>query len=104
MDAIVRTPLPSMSSEALPNSRAPSLREHYPASSLLRAHPPPSRRRPLSREHRLYGLPCSVDFATGREGFSSCLTCPACRAVAHTPPEQRRGVSQTATVPPAFAP
>src|SRR5262245_23557329 len=31
------------------NSRAPSLRGRYPASTLLRAHPPPSRRRPISR-------------------------------------------------------
>jgi hypothetical protein len=58
-----------MLSEALPNSRAPSLRGHYPASSLFRARPPPSRRRPLSRERRLYGLPGSADFATGRGGF-----------------------------------
>jgi hypothetical protein len=69
MDAIVRTPLPSMSSEALPNSRAPLLRGRYPASSLVRAHPPPSRRRPLSRVRRLCGLPCSADFAAGRGGL-----------------------------------
>ena len=69
MDAIVRPPLPSMSSEALPNSRAPSLRGHYPASSLTRARPPPSRRQPISRGHRLYGLPCSADFAAGRGGL-----------------------------------
>src|SRR3990170_8202165 len=69
MDAIVRTPLPSVLSEALPNSRAPSLRGRYPASSLVRAHPPPSRRRPLSRVLRLYGLPCSADFAAGRGGL-----------------------------------
>ena len=58
-----------MSSEALPNSRAPSLRGHYPASSLPRARPPPSRRQPISRGHRLYGLPCSADFAAGRGGL-----------------------------------
>src|SRR4029450_1357441 len=69
MDAIVRPPLPSMSSEALPNSRAPSLRGHYPASSLPRARPPPSRRQPISRGHRLYSLPCSADFAAGRGGL-----------------------------------
>jgi len=55
--------------EALPNSRAPSLRGRYPASSLLRARPPPSRRQPISRGHRLYGLPCSADFAAGRGGL-----------------------------------
>src|SRR5262245_44753494 len=69
MDAIVRTPLPSMSPEALPHSRAPLLRGRYPASSLLRARPPPSRRQPISRGHRLYGLPCSADFAAGRGGL-----------------------------------
>ena len=58
-----------MLSEALPNSRAPSLRGHYPASSLPRARPPPSRRQPISRGHRLYGLPCSADFAAGRGGL-----------------------------------
>src|SRR5436189_189501 len=46
MDAIVRSPLPSMLSEALPNSRAPSLRGHYHASSLPRARPPPTRSHP----------------------------------------------------------
>lgn len=35
------------------NSRAPSLRGHYPASTLLLAHPPPSRLRPTSRCRRL---------------------------------------------------
>ena len=58
-----------MLSEALPNSRAPWLRGHYPASSLVRARPPPSRRRPLSRGCRLYGLPGSADFAAGRGGL-----------------------------------
>jgi hypothetical protein len=32
-------------------------------------------------------LPCSADFATGREGFSSCLACPCHRAVPTTPPK-----------------
>src|SRR2546425_4588646 len=49
-------------------SRAPALRGHYTASSLPRARPPPSRRRPLSRGNRLYGLPSSADFAAGRGG------------------------------------
>jgi hypothetical protein len=81
MDAIVRTPLPAMFSEALPNSRAPSLRGRYPASSLLRAHPPPSRRRPLSRGNRLYGLPSSAGFAAGRGGLLQLpdVSCVLCR-------------------------
>ena len=51
------------------NSRAPSLHGRYPASSLLRARPPPSRRWPTSRVRRLYGQPDSADFAAGRGGL-----------------------------------
>jgi len=40
--------LPSVLSEASRTSRAPSLHGHYPASSLLRTHPSPSRRPPIS--------------------------------------------------------
>ena len=47
-------------------SRVPLLHGSYPASSLLRTQPPPSRLRPTSRCLRLYGLPCSTDFAMGR--------------------------------------
>src|SRR5262245_11844059 len=104
MDAIVRTPLPSMSPEALPHSRAPLLRGRYPASSLLRARPPPSRRQPISRGHRLYGLPCSADFAAGRGGLLHWLlhvSWSPCRR-SH-PAEGSRRVSQTATLPAAFA-
>src|SRR5437870_1947764 len=54
-------------------SRAPSLRGHYPASPLLRARPPPSRLRSLSRFCRLYGLPCSTDFSMGRGRFLQLL-------------------------------
>ena len=43
---------------------------HYPASSLLRTPPPPSPLRPLSRDHRLYGLPCSAAFCGGRRRAS----------------------------------
>src|SRR5882757_5234010 len=57
------------------NGRAPSLRGHYSASSLLRTQPPPSRLWPTSRFRRLYGLPCSDDFAPGRGGFQQvCLS------------------------------
>jgi len=56
------------------NSRAPWLRGHYPASQLLRTRPTPSRLRPLSRCPRLYGLPCSADFATGRGGSLQLLS------------------------------
>ena len=64
------------------NSRAPSLRGHYPASSLLRTHPPPSRLRSISRLCRLYDLPCSGDFSPGRGGLLQLLgmsLSPCCR-------------------------
>src|SRR6266702_1226411 len=64
------------------NGRAPSLRRHYSASSLLRTQPPPSRLRPTSRFRRLYGLPCSDAFAPGRGGLLQLLSMslsPCCR-------------------------
>jgi hypothetical protein len=54
-------------------SRVPLLHRHYPASLLIRTHPPPSRLRPTSRGHRLYGLPCSVNFLAGRGGLLQLL-------------------------------
>ena len=59
--------------EGITNSRAPSLRGRYPASTLLRAPPPPSRLRPTSRGRRLYGLPGSAAFAAGRGGLLQLL-------------------------------
>src|SRR5262249_11479830 len=55
------------------NSRAPSLRGHYPASALLRAPPSPSRRQPTSRCYRLYGLPSFRRFRSGRGGLLQLL-------------------------------
>ena len=83
---IDRTPLSSR--PCLPyvgdfaNSRAPSLRGHYSASSLLWTRPTPSRLRPISRFRRLYGLPCSGDFSPGRGGSLQLLSMslsPCCR-------------------------
>src|SRR5262249_34912791 len=51
------------------NSRAPSLHGRYPASSLFRTRPPPSRLRSTSRFSRLYDLPCSGDFSSGARGL-----------------------------------
>src|SRR5262249_6204439 len=68
MGAVVMAPLPPMLVAASPHSRAPSLHGRYPASSLLRTRPPPSRLRPTSRVRRLYGLPDSAAFAAGRGG------------------------------------
>jgi hypothetical protein len=98
------TPLPSVLPEASPNSRAPSLHGHYPASSLLRTPPPPSRLRPTPRVRRLYGLPASADFATGRGGLLQLLHTswsPCCRS---HPAGGHRRPSQPATAPAAFAP
>ncbi len=55
------------------SSRAPLLHGRYPASPLLRAQPSPSRLQPISRDLRLYGLPCSTDFAVGRGGLLQLL-------------------------------
>src|SRR3954451_11053522 len=65
-----------MSVKELQDSRAPSLRGRYPASTLLRAPPPPSRLRPTSRGRRLYGLPVSAAFAAGRGGLLQLLDVP----------------------------
>src|ERR1035438_2363358 len=78
MDAFVISSLPS----PIANGRAPSLRGHCSASSLLRTQPPPSRLWPTSRFRRLYGLPCSDDFAPGRGGLLQLLSMslsPCCR-------------------------
>ena len=67
----------------LPNSRVPSLHGHCPASSLLRTRPPPSRRRTISRDLRLYARPASADFAAGRGGLLQLLDAaasPCCRS------------------------
>ena len=72
-----------MSPEVLRTSRAPSLHGHYPASSLLRAHPPPSRRPPVSQWSWLSGRPSSADFAAGRGGLLQLLVVswsPCCRS------------------------
>ena len=64
------------------NSRAPSLHGRYPASTLLRTHPSPSRLRSTSRLSRLYDRPCSGDFAPGRGGLLQLLGMslpPCCR-------------------------
>ena len=48
-DAIIKSPLPPITDEEVMNSRVPSLHGRYPASSLLRTRPPPSRLRSISR-------------------------------------------------------
>jgi hypothetical protein len=75
MDAFVISSLPSRLKETLQSSRALSLRGRYPASST-------SRLRSTSRFSRLYDLPCSSDFAPGRERLHQLLSVslsPCCR-------------------------
>jgi hypothetical protein len=63
------------------------LHRHYPASSLLRAPPPPSRLQLISqRAGYRADLPPEIS-PWDEEGFSSCVVCPCSRAVALTPPE-----------------
>src|ERR1700741_3975244 len=74
--------LPCLVGGGFTNSRAPSLHGRYPASSLLRTHPSPSRLRSISRLSRLYDLPCSNDFSSGRGGLLQLLSMslpPCCR-------------------------
>ena len=60
-------------------TKAPSLRRHYPASSVLRAFPPPHTARPVSRE-----LP--VDrYHDHRWGFPCCLWSPLRTCHRHYP-------------------
>jgi len=49
MDAFIKSSLPPIIAEKEMNSRAPLLHGSYPASSLLRTRPPPSRLRSISR-------------------------------------------------------
>ena len=64
-----------------------TLHPHYPASSHLRAHPPPSRRRPLSKGGAGYTAhPDPPIVRRDEEGFARCRRCSGHRAVAHTPP------------------
>src|SRR3954466_4073823 len=77
MGGFLISPLPPVSVKESQNSGAPSLRGRYPASTLLRAPPPPSRLRPTSRGRRLYGLPGPADFAVGRGGLLQLLDVPS---------------------------
>src|SRR5262245_29774906 len=77
-----------MLSEESQNSRVPWLHGHYSASSLLRTHPPPSRRRPTSRCCRLYGLPSFRCFRSGTRRVSPVARCVLAAVPSlTTPPE-----------------
>jgi len=85
------------------NGRAPWLHGHYPASSLLRTQPPPSRLRPTSRFGRLYGLPCSGDFSPGRGGLLQLLGMPLSPCCRFHPAEVTSRIGQISAVHVAFA-
>ena len=76
------------------DSRAPLLHRYYPASSLLRAPPRPSRLPPISWVLQLYGFPAPPISRRDEEGFSSCLARPFHRAVASHPARVDRRFSQ----------
>ena len=75
----------------------------YAASSLIRAHPPPSRRQSISRLSRLYDQPSPAISRRDEEGFSSCSACPCRRAVASTPPKWECRIGQISAPHAAFA-
>src|SRR5262245_9066829 len=84
-------------------SKAPWLHGHYPASSLLRARPPPSRLRSLSRFCRLYDLPCSTDFSMGRGRFLQLLDMSLPPCCPYHPAEVTCRFGQSAPCHAAFA-
>src|SRR2546422_10672900 len=93
MGVVIMPPLPPMSSEEVQNSRVPSLHGHYPASSLLRTRPPPSRRRTISRDPRLYARPDSADFAAGRGGLLQLLDAACVTVLSLQAPPERAAAS-----------
>src|SRR4051794_22057917 len=104
MGGFIISPLPPVLVKELQDSRAPSLRGRYTASTLLRAPPPPSRLRPTSRGLRLYGLPVSADFAAGRGGLLQLLDVPLSPCRRSHPPGAARRVSRAAAGRAAFPP
>ena len=85
-------------------SKIPSLHRRYPASSLLRTSPPPSRRRPTSRCCRLYDLPCSTDFSMGRGRLLQLLSMSLSPCCPYHPAGVTCRAGQPATSHTAFAP
>jgi len=85
-------------------SKVPSLHRRYPASSLLRTSPPPSRLRPTSRCRRLYDLPGSTDFSMGRGRLLQLPSMPLSPCCPYHPAGVIRLNSQSATHHAAFDP
>ena len=93
----------SLVAERIMNSRAPLLHGRYPASSLLRTQPPPSRLRSISRGHRLYDLPCSADFSMGRGRLLQLLSVSLSPCCPYYPAGVNRRIGQDSSVHAAFA-
>jgi hypothetical protein len=85
-------------------SRVPWLCGRSPASPLLRTPPPPSRLQPTSRCCRLYGRPCSADFATGRGGLRQWRDASLSPCCHFHPAGVTERLSQSTIRPAAFAP
>ncbi len=84
-------------------SRAPSLHGRYPASSLLRTQPPPSRLRSISRCCRLYDLPCSTNFSVGRGRLLQLLSVSLSPCYPYHPAGAGNRIGQAAVTHIAFA-
>src|SRR4051812_49609244 len=104
MGGFVISPLPPVLVKESQSSRAPSLRGRSPASTLLRAPPPPSRLRPTSRGRRLYGLPGSAAFAAGRGGLLQSLDVPLSPCCRSHPAGGSRCVRRAAAGPSSLPP
>ena len=83
--------------------QGPLLHRRYPASTLLRTQPPPSRLQPISRGHRLYDLPCSRHFCLGRGRLLQLLGMSLSPCCPYHPTGVTRRDSQIATSHAAFA-
>jgi len=89
--------------EGIMCSRAPSLHGRYPASSLLRTQPPPSRLRSISRYLRLYNLPCSTNFSVGRGRLLQLLSVSLSPCYPYYPAGVGNRIGQAAVTHIAFA-
>ena len=104
LSVFIRRPcLPSLPEE-LRNSRAPSLHDHYAASQLLPAPPPPSRLPPFSWVHQLYGFLASAIFMTGRGGLLQLLDVSLSPCCPYHPAGVSCRLGQPAPCHAAFAP
>ena len=81
-------------SSATPSTKAPSLHRNYPASTVLRASPPPRPARIVPRGHPVGGTRASTD-----RGFPCCVVLLRGHAVATTPAGPRARVVHAGILP-----